>query len=398
MGALSGLRVIDISQVMAGPFCGMLLADMGADVIKVEAPGGDSTRNQGKRGEPFAAVNRNKRGISINLKEPAGRDVLRRLASNADVLIENYRPGVMEGFGLGYDSLSQINPRLIYASISGFGQTGPYAQRGGFDLIAQGMSGLMSVTGEPGGPPVKVGVPITDLSAGLFTAYGILSALYDRERTGLGQRLDGSLLEAGVALMVWESTSYWSSGEVPGPLGSAHRNSAPYQAYRTADGFMNIGAQNEKLWILLCTGVLKRPDLLEVPEFQGVRNRHSNNPRLTEVLEAEFTQHPNEYWLPLMEENGIPAGPILNLEQVLGDPHIQHREMVKEVEHPTLGRLKGLGHPVKLSRTPASIYRPGPLLGEHGREVLAEVGYADEEIAALITSGVITITTPWEVT
>lgn len=390
-GALHGIRVLDISQVMAGPFCGMLLADMGADVIKIESPNGDSTRTQGKGGEPFAAVNRNKRGLSVNLKDPAGQAVVRRLAETADVLIENYRPGVMEGFGLGYEELSKLNPRLVYASISGFGQTGPYAHRGGFDLIAQGMSGIMSVTGEPNRPPVKVGVPITDLGAGMFTTYGILSALMGRERTGLGQRVDASLMEAGIALMVWESASFWSSGKIPGPLGSAHRNSAPYQAYRTADGYMNVGGQNEKLWELLCRNVLNRPDLLEAPEFQGVRNRHANNVKLTEALEAEFTKHSNDYWLPKMEENGIPAGPILNLQQVFEDPHVQYREMVKEVEHPTLGKIKQLGHPAKLSRTPAEIRRPAPLLGQHAREVLAEAGYAPAEIENLIAGGAIVV-------
>lgn len=388
VGGLDGIRVLDITQVMAGPFCGMLLADMGADVIKVEPPAGDSTRNAGRRGEPFLAVNRNKRGIAVNLKDPRGQALVRRLAARADVLVENYRPGVMAQFGLDYATLAAHNPGLVYCSISGFGQTGPHAHRGGFDLIAQGMSGLMSVTGEPGRPPVKVGVPITDLGAGLFASYAILTALLHRARTGEGQSIDTSLLEAGIALSVWEATAYWSTGQVPGPLGSAHRNSAPYQAFRTADGYINVGAQNEKLWEAFCH-VLGRADLLGRPEYGGVRNRHANAAQLAALIEGELVRQPSAYWLERLEAAGIPAGPILNYAQVFSDPHVRHRAMVQEVDHPTAGRLPVLGHPAKLSRTPAAIRRPAPLLGQHTPEVLAEAGYTGAEIEELLAAGVV---------
>ncbi len=377
---------------MAGPFCGLLLADMGADVIKVERPGtGDDTRRMGPAfigGEAaaFLAINRNKRSVTLNLKSDQGREAFRRLAGRADVLIENYRPGTLDGLGLGYDNLRPLNQRLIYCSISAFGQTGPYRERGGFDLVAQGMSGLMSVTGEPGRPPVKVGVPITDLNAGMYGAYGILCATIHRLKTGQGQRVDTSLLEGGIAYNFWESAQYWSTGEVPGPMGSAHRLSAPYQALRTKDGYLNIGAANQATWEALCEA-LGRPDLAADPRFKEPTDRRQHYQELATLLEAIFCQEPTAHWLELLERAGVPAGPIYDLSQVYRDPHVLARGMLAEVEHPTAGRIPQIGIPVKLSATPGRIARPAPRLGEHTDEVLAWAGYTPAEVAALRAAG-----------
>ena len=391
-GALEGIVVLEAAQIMAGPFCGLLLADMGADVIKVERPGaGDDTRRMGPTfvaGESpaFLAMNRNKRGIALNLKAEGGREVFRRLAARADVLIENYRPGTLEGLGLGYDELRPLNPRLIYCSISAFGQTGPYRERGGFDLVAQGMSGLMSVTGEPGRPPVKVGVPITDLNAGMYGAYGILCAVIHRMTSGQGQRVDTSLLEGGIAYTFWESAQYWSTGEVPGPLGSAHRLSAPYQALRTKDGYVNIGGANQATWEALCAA-LGRPDLAADPRFKSQVDRRRHYLELAEILEGMLSRESTAHWLDVFERAGVPAGPIYDLAQVYRDPHVLARGMLAEVEHPTAGRIAQIGIPVKLSATPGRIARPAPGLGEHTDEVLRWAGYRPEEIAALRAEG-----------
>lgn len=382
-GALAGVRVVDITQLMAGPFCAMQLCDMGADVIKVESPAGDSTRRmagaQGSDSPAFNAVNRGKRGVVLNLKTPLGREAFRRLARTADILIENYRPGVMREFGLDYETLSAINPGLIYASISGFGQTGPYADKGGFDLVAQGMSGLMSITGEPGGPPVKVGVPITDLGAGLFALVAILAALHHRHRTGQGQYIDTSLLDAGVALSVWEATEYFASGRIPQPLGSAHRMSAPYQAVRCADGYLNLAAANDRLFVRLCH-LLGHPDWATRPEFASDTQRVANRVELARLIETETIRHPRAYWEARLAEHEIPCGPINDYRQVFDDPHVQARGMVTEVNHPTLGTTRILGSPLKMSATPPYVDRRAPLLGEHTVEVLTSLGFSPEEI------------------
>ena len=371
-GALDGLRVIELTQVMAGPFCGQVLADMGADVIKVEPPvGGDQTRTS--MGEAaFRAVNRNKRSITLDLKDAADVAVLHRLVARSDVLLENYRPGVAERLGAGYDTLAAVNPRLIYASISGFGQTGPYAQRPGFDLIAQGASGIMSVTGEPGGDPVKCGVPVSDLSAGLFCAIGILSALAARERTGEGQRIDTSLWEGAFALSIWETAELWATGRAPAPMGSAHRLSAPYQALRTRDGHVTVGGNNQKLWERLCEAI-GRAELVEDPRFLTGADRMANTPALAAELESALVANDTSYWVEHLLAAGVPAGPIHDYAQVVADPHTLAREMVVEMEHPEAGTVYGLGIPVKLSATPGTIRRPAPLLGEHTDEILAEL-------------------------
>jgi crotonobetainyl-CoA:carnitine CoA-transferase CaiB-like acyl-CoA transferase len=315
--ALSHLRVVDQTQVMAGPFCSMLLADMGADVIKIEPLTGETTRNQADTRAPgvsigFQGLNRNKRAMTLDLKQPEGVAVLKKLAATADVLVENYRPGVARRLGVDYETLAAINPRLVYCSLSGFGQTGPYAARGGYDLIAQGMSGIMSVTGHPGRPPVKVGIPITDLGGGLFAVFGILCALRARRATGRGQLVDTSLFEAGLALSVWEATEYWLTGRTPQPMGTAHRMNAPYQAFRASDGWFTVGAANSKLWPLFC-GLLGRDDLPRDPRFESGALRVRHRAALEAEIERVTVTQPRAYWLARCEEAGIPAGPIYTI-------------------------------------------------------------------------------------
>ena len=390
--ALSGVRVLDVTQVMAGPYCAMLLCDLGADVIKIEPPGGDSTRRMaGARGADspaFNAVNRGKRGIVVDLKTDRGRRVAARLATAADVFVENYRPGVMRRCGLGYDDLRAVNPRLVYASISGYGQTGPCAARGGFDLVAQGVSGVMSVTGEPGRPPVKAGVPLTDLGAALFALAGVLAALHSRALTGEGQHIDASLVEAGLAMSVWEATEHLSDGGVPEPLGSAHRMSAPYQAIECADGYVTVGAANDRLFARLCAA-LGHPEWARDPAFADDAARVKNRLALAERIQEVTRTASREHWLARFEADGVPCGPINTYADALADEQIVAREMVVETDHPTLGRLRTLGAPVKLSRTPLTTGRPAPVLGQHTREVLGEVGYTDAEVSELRAAGVV---------
>ena len=391
--ALNGIRVLDITQVMAGPYCAMLLCDLGADVIKVEAPpGGDATRRMaGARGTDspaFNAVNRGKRGIVVDFKAGGGREIILRLAAGADVLVENARPGVMARRGLGYGDLTAVNPGLVYASISGYGQTGPHGARGGFDLVAQGVSGIMSVTGEPGGPPVKAGIPLTDLGAGLFAVTGILAALHHRTRTGEGQHIDTSLVEAGVALSVWEATEYFSSGRAPQAMGSAHRMSAPYQALACADGYVTIGAANDRLFERLCH-LLGHPEWTREPDFADDTARVANRQALAERIEAVTRTRPRAHWLARFEQHGVPCGPINTYADVFGDEQIAARNMVVQTDHPTLGRLRTLGTPLKMSRTPPRPGRPAPLLGQHTDEVLREAGYTPGELTAFRAAGLI---------
>ena len=381
MSALAGLRILELTQVMAGPFCGQVLADMGADVVKVEPPEGDSTR-ESLGTAAFLAVNRNKRSLALDLKTPEHQAVLHRLVAEADVLLENYRPGVAARLGADWETLCELNPRLIYASVSGFGQTGPYAQRPGYDLIAQGLSGVMSVTGEPGGDPVKCGIPISDLSAGLFCAVAILSAVVARERTGRGQRIDTSLFEAALALSIWETAELWGTGRTPQPLGSAHRLSAPYQALRTRDGYITVGANNQRLWKRLCDAI-GRPELAADARFATNDARMADREALEGELESALAARSTDDWVAVLSEAGVPCGPIHDYRQVFEDPHTQAREMEVRLDHPVEGRISALGIPVKLSETPGSVRRPAPLLGQHTSEVLREAGFSDEEIAAL---------------
>jgi crotonobetainyl-CoA:carnitine CoA-transferase CaiB-like acyl-CoA transferase len=391
-GALTGIRVLDLTQVMAGPFCCQVLADMGADVIKVEPPvTGDQSRHsmgfrmKGEDTAAFMAVNRNKRSVALDLKDEAQRAALHRLVETADVLVENFRPGVTERLGVDWETVSELNPRLIYASISGFGQTGPYAQRAGFDLIAQGLSGVMSVTGEAGGEPVKCGIPISDLSSGLFCAVAILSAYVARERSGRGQRIDTSLFEGALALSIWETAELWATGNVPEPLGSAHRLTAPYQALRTRDGHITVGGNNDRLWQRLCS-TLDREALVDDPRFATNDLRMENRAALVEELESALAGRTTGEWVEVLIAAGVPCGPIHDYAQVFSDPHTRAREMEISVEHPVEGVMSALGIPVKLSDTPGSVRRPAPLLGEHTAEVLREAGLAEEEIGALVGS------------
>jgi formyl-CoA transferase len=382
---LEGITVLDVAQVMAGPYCAMVLCDMGARVIKIEPPTGDSTRRMagasGTDSPAFNAVNRGKLSVVLDLQTPAGRAALRRLAQRADVLVENYRPGVMARLGLDYHTLAAENPRLIYASISGYGQTGPSSTKGGFDLVAQGESGIMSVTGESGGPPVKAGVPLTDLGAGLFALSAILAALHWRTSSGRGQYIDTSLLEAGLALSVWEATELFS-GRTPQALGSAHRMSAPYQAFRCGDGYITIGAANDRTFAKLAS-LLGHPEWTSDARFTTDAQRVAHRVELAALVEAETMQTSCAAWLGRLEAAAIPCGPINTYDRVFADPHVSARQMVVDVDHPTLGRLRTLGTPLKLSETPLDPRRRAPLLGEHTELVLRELGLTDQELMQL---------------
>ena len=393
-GPLAGMRVLEVAHVMAGPFCGMQLADLGADVVKIEKyPDGDDIRRsvppwQGGEPASFLAVNRNKRGASINLKDERGKALFLDLVEGAEVVLENMRPGAMAKLGLDYQRLKERNPGLIYAALSGFGQTGPYAHRRGFDLVAQAMSGLMSVTGTPGGEPVKVGVPICDLNAGMFTALGILAATIHKQRTGEGQMVETSLLEAGIAYTVWESAIYWANGTVPVPFGSAHRISAPYQAYRTADSWLVVGAATQLNWEKMCRA-LAREDLLGDERFADNAGRIGRLDELNAELGPTFASHTTAEWLARLEHAGVPAGPIHDIAQVWADGHVRARDMLAEAEHPTAGIQPNIGVPLKLSATPASVRFAAPLLGQHTAEVLAEIGLDGHEVARLHADGVV---------
>jgi crotonobetainyl-CoA:carnitine CoA-transferase CaiB-like acyl-CoA transferase len=390
---LRHLRVLDVSQVMAGPFCSMLLADMGADVIKVEPPGsGDQTRRamgfklKGSDSLGFINMNRNKRSIALNLKNEAARNVFYKLVEAADVLVENYRPGVAARLGIDYVTLKAINPRLIYASISGFGQTGPWSQRPGFDLIAQAMGGVMSITGHPDGPPTKCGVPVADIGCALFTVYGILSAFIARRETGEGQHIDGSLFEAAIAFAIWDISEFWGTGKVPEKLGTANRMSAPYQAVRASDGYFVMGANSDKLWRSLCE-LIRRPDLLKDSRFASIADRLANRVALIQELEKTFVTRPAEYWVEQMLAAGIPAGPIYDYAQAFDNDHARHRNLVLEIDHPVEGKVRTIGFPVKLSGTPQQVRLPPPLLGEHTEEILTEFGFGPDAVERLRADG-----------
>jgi crotonobetainyl-CoA:carnitine CoA-transferase CaiB-like acyl-CoA transferase len=388
-GPLKGVKVIELCHVMAGPTCGLFLADMGADVVKVEKmDGGDQTRQMlppAINGEPAAymMMNRNKRGVVIDLKKEGGRKALKRLLETADIVTENYRADTMPKLGMGYDEIRKVNPGIIYASISGFGRSGPYAELGGFDLVAQGMSGLMSITGEgPGRPPVKVGAPVCDITAGMLLAMGILAAYTHRLRTGEGQMVDTSLFEAGISHTYWQSAIAFATGVAPTAMGSAHPLNAPYQAYKTKDGYINLGAANAKNWKIMLDAV-GAPQLADDPRFRTNGDRMSNLGPLQAELEKVFTTSTSKHWLELMEKVGVPAGPIFDVIEMHRDPQTLAREMVVEVDHPKAGRVKTIGLPIKFSETPGKVAAPAPVFGQHTREVLLEHGFTQAEIAKL---------------
>ena len=391
-GPLVGMRVIELAHIMAGPVCGLMLADMGADVVKVEKPEGDDSRRflpPDINGESaaFMMMNRNKRGIALDLKRDEGKEALRRLLLEADVVIENYRKGTMAKLGLGFETIRKDNPGLIYCEISGFGRTGPYADRGGFDLIAQGMSGLMSITGEgPGRPPVKVGAPVTDITAGILGALGVAAAYARRLQTGEGQRVDTSLFEAGIVHTYWQSAIAMATGVSPGPMGSAHPLNAPYQAFQTSDGWINVGAANQRNWERLAT-LLEAPELVADPRFQSNRHRMQNLGVLEEQLAPIFRLRSTEEWLAAFAAADVPAGPVLSIDAMHRDPQALARNMVLDMQHPVAGATKAIGFPIKFSATPGETGRPAPMLGEHTREVLSEADYAAKEIDALFSSG-----------
>ena len=393
-GPLAGMVVLDLTQILAGPMCTMVLADMGADVIKIEKPqGGDDNRRMAPPfvkdwSAGFLAANRNKRSLALDLRNDRGREVFKRLVKDADAVVENFRPGVMERFGLGFETLKDIKPSLVYCTISGFGSTGPARNRGGFDLVAQGVSGLMSITGHPDMPPAKVGVPITDLTAGLYGANGVMAAYVHALKTGQGQMVDTSLMEAGIAYTVWESSVYFADGEIPGPLGSAHRVSAPYQALRTRNGYLNLGAATQPTWEQLCRAI-GREDLMEDERFLAPWDRKAREQELAGLLEETFSSEDTEYWLGLLDAAGVVAGPIYNMEQVYQDPQVLARDMLVDIQDPELGTIHNIGVPVKLSETPGKIRHRAPALGEHSAEVLLEHGFSQEEVDGLLAEGVV---------
>ena len=393
-GPLEGIKVIELAQIMAGPTCGILLADMGVDVIKVEKlPGGDDTRSYTEpsiAGEsaPFMMMNRNKRGIAVNLKAPGGLEVVKHLLADADVVTENYCKGTLEKLGLGYDVLAKLNPRLVYCAVSGYGRTGPYADKGGFDLIAQGFAGIMSVTGEPGGPPAKSGTSIADINAGIFAALGIVSALLARAKTGRGQMVETSLMEAAVQQTYWQAAIYFATGVNPGPSGSAHLLTAPYQAFPTSDGWINVGGANQSNWERIVK-VIGRTELADDPRFRTNGDRMRNLAALTPLIAERLRTRASADWVREFEAAGVPVGPVNRIGDMLADPQVRAREMVVEVDHPKAGRVNAIGHPIKFSETPGAVTRAAPLLGQHTRSVLAELGYGEGEIEELVRAGAV---------
>lgn len=391
--ALTGIRVLESTQHLAGPSCAMFLADMGAEVIKIERPGqGDAARILGRlqNGESpmYTALNRNKLSLTLNYKDPRAVHIFMQLAAASDIIVENNRPGVMDRLGLGYVAVKAVNPQIIYASLSGFGQTGPYRDRGGYDTIAQGMSGIMSATGNEGAPPAKAGVPLVDIGTGLFTAYGILAAYIHRQRTGEGQYLDMALLDCALAFSIWEAAAVFSGGEVPRPLGSMHRRNQPHGAFKTQDGYLCIAADQQHHWKTFCERTGLEP-LLHDPRFATNRDRVENRHALQTEMEAALVHKTSHEWNDILAAAGVPCGPVYRYDQVFTDPQVQHRQMAVDVEHATAGRLTITNTPLKLSATPGRVRLPAPVLGQHTDDILRRLGYDQATIAHYHDDGVI---------
>jgi len=391
---LEGVRVLDLTNVMAGPYCTMVLGDMGAEVVKIETfPGGDTSRRFDPQvnGESycFAVLNRNKKSLALDMKHPRGKDIAMKLAARADIITENFRPGVVRKLGLDYAAVHKRNPAVVYASMSGFGQTGPYGTKGGFDIIAQGMSGIMTMTGEPAGRPAKVGIAMNDIACGVTTLSGILAAYIGRLKTGAGQYLETSLLEAGLAWTFWEFGAYFGGGEVPQATGTRHRRSAPYQAFKTKDGYVTLGASNEKLWKNFCTLVCGKPEWMTDPRFATPQARLNNADALEREIETVFATQSTAHLVEKLDTAAVPGGPVYRYDQILADPHIRAREMVEEIDHPKIGRMKMMGRPIKSTGDLTAIRKPAPWLGQHSAEVLLELGYPDDEIEDLFAQSVI---------
>jgi crotonobetainyl-CoA:carnitine CoA-transferase CaiB-like acyl-CoA transferase len=391
---LSGIRVLDLTNVMAGPYCSMVLGDMGADVIKIEHSNkGDSSRSFEPQinGESycFAVLNRNKKSVALNLKDPSGLKIALDLASKADIILENFRPGVVKRMGLGYETVKTLNPSVIYASLSGFGQTGPYGKKGGYDIIAQGMSGIMLMTGEPGGRPAKVGIAMNDIASGVTALSGILGALIGKFRFGKGQYLETSLLEAGLAWTAWEFGAFFGSGEIPTATGTRHRRAAPYQAYRSADGYVTVGAGSQKLWLVFCEKVVEQHDWPANPLYITQALRVKNADALELDIEAILMRESTAHWVEKMDAAGIPGGPVFGYKQIMNDPHIHARKMVHDIDHPIIGPMKTLGLPIKSSGELNTIRLPAPWLGQHSKEILVQLEYSNDEIQALFAQGAV---------
>ncbi|WNK00070.1 CoA transferase [Thalassospiraceae bacterium LMO-JJ14] len=396
-GPLAGMKVIELAHIMAGPVCGLMLADLGADVIKVEKiPGGDDSRrflppDIDGESAAYMMMNRNKRGIALDLKTENGKNVLRKLLADADVVTENYRHDTMQKLGFGYEDLKKVNPGLIYCAISGFGRSGPYAERGGFDLIAQGMSGLMSFTGEgPGRPPCKVGAPVTDITAGILAALGVVSAYVHKLKTGEGQVVDTSLFEAGIVQTYWQSAIALATGIAPGPMGSAHPLNGPYQAFETKDGWITIGAANQRNWERLLD-VMEVPEIAADPRFATNSDRMSHLKELEAVLTPVFKSRSKSEWLSRLEAAGVPAGPVMDVCEMFEDPHAQARDMIPTVEHARLGPVRTLGLPIKLSETPGKVASAAPVFGQHTEEILKEYGFTGDDVAAFAEEGAVSV-------
>ncbi len=394
-GPIKGVKVLELAQIMAGPTCGLMLADLGAEVIKIEKiPGGDDTRRfvpPDIKGESsaFMMMNRNKKGIAINLKEKDGINIFKSMVKTSDVVIENYRKGTMDKLGIGYDELKKINPKIILCEISGYGRTGPYADKGGFDLVAQGMSGLMSITGESmEKPPMKVGAPLTDITAGILGATGVLAALINRNKTGLGQRVDTSLYEAGIIHTYWQSAIAVATGKSPGPLGSAHPLTAPYQAFKTKDSWITVGASNQNTWLKLIKAINK-DELQEDIKFNNNDNRMQNLNELVEVIQTELQKKTSAEWIKIFDKAGLPCGPINSITEMHKDTHTLFRKMIIEVENKTAGKSKAIGMPIKFSETNDKQSIGAPVFGEHTDIILKDFGYTSQQIEEFKSKGIV---------